>query len=92
MSRKVSHGELAYYLSDNFKIQFNGDWKKRAKFEVVYEWCIDQFGPMALEHVTNEEGRRVHLIDAGDGTWISTGREFWFRDPDHATIFKMVWC
>lgn len=92
MSRKVSHGELSDYMCDNFTVQFNGNWKKRDQWLEIYWWCIDQFGPVALEHVTDDKGRRTHLIDHPDRTWISAGREFWFRDEDHATIFKTVWC
>lgn len=53
----------------------------------ILEWCIDNVG----------EDRRAGDHETGgiefdtDAPWCHFGWVYYFKDPDHATCFRMVW-
>lgn len=50
----------------------------------ISDWCREQYGPSA---------RVVHnpvFLYTGNH-WANYARHYFFKDPDHAVMFRMVW-
>lgn len=57
----------------------------------AYEWCREQYGLSGnLIRMTNDDGWLDFAIDDGFD-WVYNWFWFYFKDPDQAVMFKMVW-
>lgn len=57
----------------------------------AYEWCREQYGISGnLPRSSNFNGWLDFSIDL-DHPWVYNWYWFYFKDPDHATMCKMVW-
>lgn len=93
---KIPTNGIADYIWEKFPLRFTCDAAHESDTEFsnkVYDWCEEQWGPSAIQYPVDEDGDPAlgPASDHLDRKWCGLWGDFFFRDDELATAFKVFW-